>query len=240
MRELHTRYGRENIGYLWLILEPFIFGSIIAVLHAGEKSGHGDIDPVAFSVTGYSVFIIFRGIVNRSEGALEANRPLLHHRMVTVLDICLSRALLELAGCLCALIILIVIAIALGYMEPPARPLYLALGIFYVFWISTIVGLIVTGGTYERTVLGRLVHPCTYFIMPLSGAFYRMVWLPQPYRDYVGWFPLTHMFEMVRYGEFSSATMDYVDIPYITYVCLGLTLLGLVLVRTVRDRIHVD
>ena len=30
MRELHTRYGRENIGYIWLILEPLTLASVIA------------------------------------------------------------------------------------------------------------------------------------------------------------------------------------------------------------------
>ena len=32
MRELHTRYGRENVGYLWLILEPMMLaGAVPAV-----------------------------------------------------------------------------------------------------------------------------------------------------------------------------------------------------------------
>ncbi len=35
MRELHTRYGRENIGYLWMILEPMMFAAAVAVLHSG-------------------------------------------------------------------------------------------------------------------------------------------------------------------------------------------------------------
>jgi capsular polysaccharide transport system permease protein len=25
MRELHTRYGRENLGFVWLIVEPLFF-----------------------------------------------------------------------------------------------------------------------------------------------------------------------------------------------------------------------
>ena len=132
MRELHTRYGRENIGYLWLIGEPLIFGSVIALLHTGQTSHEGDINPVAFTVTGYAVFIIFRTIVNRSDGALAANRPLLYHRMVTILDITVARALLELAGTVTAFLILLLTVTGVGYADMPPRPLYLALGVFYL------------------------------------------------------------------------------------------------------------
>jgi capsular polysaccharide transport system permease protein len=97
MRELHTRYGRDNIGYLWLIAEPLMLGTIISALHSGGGHENG-INPVAFTVVGYCNFIMFRGIVNRSEGSIHANVPLLYHRMVTVLDITFGRALLEAAG----------------------------------------------------------------------------------------------------------------------------------------------
>ena len=177
MRELHTRYGRDNIGYLWLIAEPLMFGSVIALLHAGQSSRAGEINPVAFAVTGYSIFIIFRGIVNRSEGALESNLPLLYHRMVTVLDIVVARALLELGGTICAFLILLTVTIILGFTNLPARPLWLILGILNVFWISFALSLIIAGGTYERHTVGRLVHPATYFMMPLSGAFISVGWI---------------------------------------------------------------
>ncbi len=240
MRELHTRYGRDNIGYLWLIAEPLMFGSVIALMHSGQRGHNGDINPVAFAVTGYSIFIIFRGIVNRAEGALEGNLPLLYHKMVTVLDISIARALLELAGTVCAFMILLSLSIALGFTDFPARPLYLAMGIFYVFWISFALSLIITGGTYERHTLGRLVHPCTYFAMPISGAFIAVSWIPQPYRDYLLWIPLPHMFELVRYGQFANATMEYVDLPYATSWNVGLTLVGLLIISTVRNRIHLS
>jgi capsular polysaccharide transport system permease protein len=240
MRELHTRYGRDNIGYLWMIGEPLMFGSVIAGMHSGQRGHAGDINPVAFAVTGYSIFIIFRGIVNRAEGSLEGNLPLLYHKMVTVLDIAIARALLELAGTICAFLILLSISIALGYAELPARPLYLMLGISYVFWISFALSLIITGGTHERHTLGRLVHPATYFSMPVSGAFVAASWIPEPYRSYLLWIPLPHMFEMVRYGQFASATLEYVDLPYVTAWNVGLTLVGLLTMSTVRNRIHLS
>jgi len=240
MREMHTRYGRDNIGYLWLVAEPLMFGSIIALLHAGQASNEGEMNPVAFAVTGYSVFIIFRGIVNRSDGALDGNLPLLYHKMVTVLDITIARALLELGGTICAFIILLCAAIFLGYTQLPARPLWLMLGIAYVFWISFALSMIITGGTYDRHTLSRLVHPATYFMMPLSGAFIAVGWVPEPYRSYMLWIPLPHIFEMVRYGQFETAPSEYFSLGYATAWNAVLTLLGLRIAASTRKRIHLQ
>lgn len=237
MRELHTRYGRENVGYLWLIGEPLMLGSVIAVLHSGQ-SHHGDINPVALSVVGYTIFIMFRGIVNRSEGAIEGNAPLLFHRMVTVLDITVARGLLEAAGTLLSFMVLFSLCLLLGYADLPARPLALFAGIGLVFWISLAVSMIITGGTHDRRLLGRLTHPFTYFMIPLSAAFYRVAWVPQPYRGWLMYVPLPHMFELLRYGAFESATLEFVDIGYVLANCTVLTLFGLLAMRSVRSRIH--
>ena len=43
MREMHTRYGKENIGPLWLIIEPILLASMIGLLHArGGRLHTGD------------------------------------------------------------------------------------------------------------------------------------------------------------------------------------------------------
>lgn len=240
MRELHTRYGRDNIGYLWLIGEPMMLAVVIALLHSGAESQLGDINPVAFSVVGYTIFIMFRGIVNRSEGGLEANLTLLYHRMVTVLDITVARALLEAAGTITTFIILFSFCLVTDFTELPPRPLFTLLGIFYVFWMSFGVSMIITGTTYENRTLGRLVHPMTYFMIPLSGAFFRVQWIPEPWRSYLLYNPFPQIFEVIRYGTFESATLEFVDFRYITACCLVLTFFGLLSVRSVTSRIHLQ
>jgi capsular polysaccharide transport system permease protein len=239
MRELHTRYGRDNIGYLWLIAEPMMLGTIISALHSG--TGHaGGINPVAFTVTGYCNFIMFRGIVNRSEGSLHANAPLLYHRMVTVLDITFGRALLEAAGTLSAFTILMSFCIALGYADLPARPLYLMAGIGYLFSFSLAVSMVIVGGTHERTFWERMIAPFTYFMIPLSGAFYMVGWISEQYRYYLMFNPLPHVFEIIRYGVFPSATLEYVDFGYLNASTAILTLFGLLMQRSVKSRIHLS
>lgn len=238
MRELHTRYGRDNIGYLWLIAEPLMLGSIISLLHSGHSEN--GIDPVAFTVTGYCNFIMFRGIVNRAEGSLHANLPLLYHRMVTVFDITFGRALLEAAGTTSAFAILLTFCIALDYTDFPARPLYLLIGMGYIFWFSFAISMIIAGGTHERPFCERLVHPFSYFMIPLSGAFYMVAWIPAKYRYYLMFNPFPHMFEMIRYGVFADANLEFVDFGYVTAACAVLTLFGLMTMRTVNARIHLS
>ena len=94
-----------------------MLGSIIALLHSGQTAHEGSINPVALTVTGYTIFIMFRGIVNRAEGTLHGNLPLLYHSMVTVFDIALARALLEAAGTFLAFTILLSLIIVIGFAE---------------------------------------------------------------------------------------------------------------------------
>jgi capsular polysaccharide transport system permease protein len=239
MRELHTRYGRENIGYLWMVLEPMTLAVAVSSLHAGNKNHlmTGDIGPVPFAIVGYCVFIIFRGIFTRAEGALEANTPLLYHRMVTLFDILLSRALLEWAGVGMTLAIMLGFSAAFGLCSPPARPLDLMLGVFLMVWFSFALSMIASAGTHDNRLAARLVHPVTYILMPISGAFYQLAWLPQPYRTWLSWFPMTQIFELVRYGQFHSAKDTYVNILYIVFMCMLLTYCGLIAIKIVRRHV---
>jgi capsular polysaccharide transport system permease protein len=240
MRELHTRYGRENIGYLWMVLEPMTLATAVSSLHFLErKTAFGsDITPVPFAICGYCVFIIFRQIVSRSEGLLESNAPLLYHRMVTLFDMVIARSLLESAGVVTTFVILMCFSAAFGLADPPVRPLALMAGIALMIWISFAMSLIVCSVTNENRLAARLVHPILYILMPTSGAFFRVDWLPYGFRHLVSWFPLVQIFELVRYGQFRSATETWVNPLYLVGCCLVLTWIGMTSLKVVRRHIH--
>jgi capsular polysaccharide transport system permease protein len=241
LRELHTRYGRDNIGYLWVIGEPLTLASAIALIHAGQPSHYGsDMRAVPFAVLGYCVFIMFRGIFNRAEGTVESNAPLMYHKMVTIFDMMISRALLEGAGVFLSLLILMTLMVAFGLSTPPARPLYLIAGIFAMLFFSFGLSLIVVSVTHDNRLLGRLVHPLSYLMLPVSGAFIRMEWLPEYYRWWLSWVPFTHIFELCRYGMFESGTLEYVSFIYLVGSCLVTLYIGLVAITLVRKTIHLS
>lgn len=240
LRELHTRYGRENVGYLWMMLEPMLLASVIGLLHF--ETGHTvygtDIKPLPFGVLGYTTFILFRGIVNRAEGAVEANAPLLYHRQVTVLDIVFARALLEFASVFSTFVIIMTLLCFVGLADPPARPLSLIAAWALMFLYCLGHSLLITAATYENRTLGRLIHPYTYFMTGLSGAFYQVSWLPTSVQWWAGWLPTTSIFELARYGWFQSTNDDYVYYVYTLGFCMATIWAGLVLIRRMREHIH--
>src|SRR5690348_10025584 len=96
LRELGTRFGRDNLGYVWLFVEPAMLGGAVGLLH--HLIGHampGGLHAGAFFVIGYIPFYLLRGVVNRAPTAIAGNQSLLYHRQVTLLDIVIARDLLE-------------------------------------------------------------------------------------------------------------------------------------------------
>lgn len=239
MRELHTRYGRDNIGYLWLIAEPMLLAALVALIHMGRENHYGlDIRPVPFVVIGYTIFMTFRTIVNRADGSLDANAPLMYHRMVTIFDIQLARVLLEAAGTFLTLMILLSLAALIGLADWPARPLALVAGAGFMIWLSMGVSFLATAVTYDNNTAGRFIQPFTYILMPLSGAFFRTEWIPDPYRSWIYWLPTTQIFELARYGQFVAGDDRYFNIGYISFICAALTLFGMLAMRHIRQHIH--
>ncbi|PKP94587.1 MAG: ABC transporter [Alphaproteobacteria bacterium HGW-Alphaproteobacteria-16] len=241
IRELHTRYGRDNIGYLWMLAEPMLLAGAVALIHIGEPtSAHygSDFRVIPFTLTGYCVFIILRSIVSRAETTLDANKPLLFHRVVTIFDLLLSRAILETLSSVGALLILLSGAVALGVADPPARPLLLLAGIGFIAWLSFAISLAVCTAAHFSRAVAKLVHPAIYLMMPLSGAFFLLKWIPEPYRSALAWSPINQIFEMVHVGQFASLESPYYDPVYIAGWCLGLTVLGLFALRVLRRHVH--
>jgi capsular polysaccharide transport system permease protein len=241
LRELHTRYGRENIGLIWLVLEPMILAVGIALIHSRAPTHFGtDMKPVPFTLVGYCNFIMFRGIFARAEGAIEANLTLLYHRTVSILDVMLSRALLEAAGTVFAFVLLMGIAIAAGMANLPERPHFLVLGILEMFALSFSWSLVIVWITHDNRSVARLVHPIGYLMMPLSGAFFALKWLPVEIAEAFTWVPMAHVFETLRYGQFRSATADFVDPWYLGTWILGPLLIGLLGISVLRGKIHMS
>ena len=240
MRELHTRYGRDNIGYLWMMLEPMLLATVIGSLHStmGHRDYSGDMRPLPFALTGYITFILFRNIVNRTEGAIEVNAPLLYHKQVTVLDITIARALLEFFGCFVTFVIMMTLACCVGLANPPVRPLALLASWGIMFWYSLGNSLVITGVSHDQRTVSRLIPIYSYLMIGVSGAWFALAWVPHPYREWLTYIPLTGIFELARYGEFSVSKLDYFYPLYDIGGCVVLTWVGLISIRIMRHRIH--
>lgn len=241
MRELQSRFGRNNIGYLWVVGEPLLLATVIGVLHAFQPGHIGSsMPPIPFSILGYVIFIILRGIFNKAEAIVETNAGLLYHQQISILNLSIARAMVEAVGCFGTLVILLGATIALGYADLPARPIYILAAVGWMVWLSFAMGLNVTWITFERPTLGRLVHPISYFMLPISGAFIAIDWLPGYLQEPMEWFPFTTIFEYARYGMFLAGPDGHLFGGYVTACCAGLTYSGLLGIRRLRHRIHLS
>lgn len=241
LRELHTRFGRENIGYLWLFAEPMLLAAAVALLHNGHRLPiSGGIRPIPFAIGGYALFIMFRSVVSRAETVLEANRPLLHHRPVTLFDMLLARSVLEAVSTSVVLILLLGGAWALGLADAPAHVEAIIAAVALMFWFSLGFAMIITTATHEVPIVGRLIHPLLYLSMPLSGAFFSVAWFSPGVRDILLWFPLVHIFELLKDGQFAAFTSPWINLWYVVAWCGMLTLLGLFGLSHLRARVELS
>ncbi len=241
IRELHTRFGRNNLGYLWLVVEPLILSLGISATHLIT---HTDLpfgfQPGSFYASGYIAYITFRNNVNRAPSAIEANKALLYHRQVTIPDIIIARSLLEFLAVLGAQLLVLSGFALSGLASWPERPYYVLAGMALLGWMSTAVALLIAGASELNPIVERFVHPATYLMIPISGMFFVLDMLPPQFAGIASWFGFPQMTDMVRQGLLTSFTSTYINLPYLILLCSVITLFGLLTVQIARRRMHFD
>ena len=241
MRELHTRFGRNNVGYLWLVLEPLLLAGGVSSFHffAGGSAPFG-FPPGPFYAVGYVTYIIFRNNVNRATGLVESNKPLLFHKNVTLLDLNIARILLEVVASAGSMAVLLSLLFLLGLGSVPERPWLIVAALGLMGWLSFALGMFVAGATEFTPIVERIVHPLTYLLIPFSGVFTVMDELPRTFASIDALFPFPHIADLARMGLKADFNSSYLNLPYVVTFNAVTTVLGLVMLRIARDRMHFD
>jgi ABC-type polysaccharide/polyol phosphate export permease len=238
MREVLTRYGRHNIGFLWLFVEPMLFTGGITALWTFTKSVHGSNLPiVAFAVTGYSTVLMWRNMPSRCNNAIEPNFSLMYHRNVKVIDLFAARILLEIAGTTTSFVALSLLFHSIGWMDPPEDIIKVIFGWFMLAWFGAGLGLLMGALSARSELVEKIWHPISYLMFPLSGAVFMVDWLPPVAQKLILLLPMVHGVEMLREGYFGSMVHAHYDLTYMAMCCLVLTLLGLAQERIVSRQV---
>jgi ABC-type polysaccharide/polyol phosphate export permease len=238
MREVITRFGRENIGVFWLIGEPMMFTLGVAALWSAAGLAHSSQLPVvAFAITGYSSVLLWRNSVSRCSSGIAQNVNLLYHRNVRVLDVFVTRILLEMVGASASFLTLTTFFVAIEWVAPPQDPLLVVIGWLMLAWFGMAIALCVGAATAYSEIIERLWHPVSYLLFPLSGAAFMVDWLPPGGQEAVLTLPMVHGVEILRQGYFGSVVRTHYDIPYMAAISLVLTMVGLLLVRAAERRV---
>ncbi|ACX96337.1 ABC transporter permease [Halothiobacillus neapolitanus] len=236
LREMITRFGRNNFGVLWLVFEPALF--VISISTFWYMSGmheRGNISIEAFAATGYSSLMLWRNSANQCQRALSANSALLYHRHIKMIDIYITRVLLEFVGVTAAFILLMIVFIVTGLSPAPDDVLRMITAWLLLLWFGFGLGLVLGAASERHELVGRIWGIMSMPLMFLSGTFFMLDWMPPAIRELLLWIPMVHGVEMLRHGMFGDAVPTYYDPMYLLGWDAGLTLLGLAMMKTTRQ-----
>jgi capsular polysaccharide transport system permease protein len=241
LREVITRFGRQNIGVLWLFVEPMVFTLGVATFWYAAGMHHGSGIPIiAFAITGYSSVLLWRNTVSRCSRAVQSNMALLYHRNVHVLDVLLARSLLEMAGSTASFVVLTLIFVAGEWIAAPVDLGRVLVGWLMLAWFGLGLALTIGAATAFSAIFERIWQPASYLLFPLSGAAFMADWWATPTREILLLLPMVHAVELMREGYFAGPWRYHYDLGYMAVVNLTLTLTGVWLSRVAARRVEAE
>jgi capsular polysaccharide transport system permease protein len=241
VRELNTRFGRENIGFLWLAAEPLLFAVLVAAAWNVIKgsSEHG-VGIVAFVVSGYLPLTFLRHSFGRCTNVFIANSSLLYHKQIKILDFVFVRVLLEMLGSMIAYLFIAVLLMYFDLFPVPYDMGYLIAGWFlYALFVLSLC-LIIAPLSEMSGVLEKVLPVTVYIAIPVSGTFTMASWMTPQARDFVNMSPLVNAMEMMRYGIFGDLVRPYYNPTNPIVVSMVLIPIGLALCRRIRRNLVIE
>jgi capsular polysaccharide transport system permease protein len=241
LRELVTRFGRENIGFLWVMVEPLLFAVLVGIVWRFMKGPeeHG-VGVIAFVATGYIPLTLFRNVLGRSIRVFSVNASLMYHRQIKVLDFIFVRFLIEVIGTMMAYLFIAVTLMSFGEFPMPADMGALLLGWLLYCWFTLALVLVLAPLSEKSDVLEKLVPITTYIMIPFSGTFAMMSWLTPGAQSVLYYSPFVHGMELMRHGIFGGRVDAQWDVSVPIAASLVLTLIGLSMCRQIRRDLVVE
>lgn len=241
IRELTTRFGRENIGFLWIMAEPMLFAGLVGLLWTFMKGSeeHG-IGIVAFVVSGYLPLTFLRNTFSRCVSIFVANSSLLYHRQIKLIDFIFVRVLIEFIGTTMAWIFMGSVLAIFNLFPVPSDIGMALLGWFLYFLFVLSMGFIIAPLSEMSEVLEKILPVTVYLAIPFSGTFNMVSWLPPDAREVVLWSPMVSAMEMIRLGLFGTAVRPYYDVTVPITGSILCLIVGLALCKHVRKTLAVE
>jgi capsular polysaccharide transport system permease protein len=241
MREIHTRFGRQGLGFALTLGESLIFAIPVLLIWSIVRAKYENNLPlIQLLWSGYLPLLLFRHMGSTALGFIRSNSTLLYHRRVTLLDVFVARAILEVSANIIAVLVTFLLFYILGEIDIPRDfPMFL-MGYLYMIWWCVAVGLTI-GALCERSILvEKIWQPISYLYMFFSGFWYLAEWLPPRLRDIALYQPSFQAYEMIRGGLFGNVIKTYGDPVYTTFVLTLLTFISLWALREGRKYVMID
>ncbi|MBP0617874.1 ABC transporter permease [Jiella mangrovi] len=240
IRDMMGRYGRENIGFLWLIGEPaLLIGGVVFLWSLMRGSSTHGLSMIVFALTGYSMLTLWRHMVSRGTGILRVSGGLLFHQDVRVVDTVLSQILMESITTFMSFLFCYTLFFLLGYVEFVYDPLLMVIAWVLMTLFAGGIAMMLGGFCAKSKPFERMLQPVMYFTLPLTGAFTLVVWMPESLRRVMVWIPMIQAQEMFRAG-FTGPSVTYYYDPWYLFMCGILTMsFGLAVLKWAESDIHI-
>jgi capsular polysaccharide transport system permease protein len=239
IREMMMRYGRDNLGFLWVFVEPMLLCVGVMTIWSLIKAPfeHG-ITIVVLVLTGYMPLTLWRHISNAGMLPFKRSLGLLYHRRVSLMDVFITRVFLEFAGTTTAFALVSGTLAIAGVIEPPQD-----LGLIIAGWavmalLSTAVAVVFAVLTEYTEIAERFIPVFMYLMLPVGGTFFMVDWLPSFAQRAVWYIPTVHCYEMIRAGFLGEAMTTFYTPWYPIAWGIGLFAAGVGFVEPMRDHIH--
>lgn len=238
LREIRTRFGKSQVGYLWALIEPTVFvATFVAIFKLAHRAKVSGQSIEAFFMCGIILWLLFFNTQSKITVGFSANRNLLAYPQVTAYDIFVSRVILEWSTYLVIFIILTFVLILFNINIDISSFLL----IIYAFVVTVILGagfgLIFCAMRYYIHSIDKFSSPVLRLVYFGSGPFYSVTSVPNPLRDILLLNPLVHLLEICRLGYFRSYHDTLVNYTYPLYFALITLFFGLIADRLTRSKL---
>lgn len=239
-RETRAHFGESRLGYLWAVIEPSLHLIMYGVLFKTVLLRHSPVagGVLTFCLTGLVPYFLYSKVAQYLTTAIPGNKPLLNLPPVKPLDVLISRAFLESVTYIIAGAIMLVALFLRGDPHAiPRFPLTLAGAVILTCLFGFGVGMI---NAVLQVFISTWSLFFSIFLTPfyfLSGIFFVVEEVPQPFRDYLLYNPILQLVQWFRRGFYVDYSTPYFYPGYILWWTVAVLAIGFTLVRLLRRKL---
>ncbi|WP_238313456.1 ABC transporter permease [Methylobacterium crusticola] len=236
LRDIRTRFGRTMWGYsiavMWPCAHIVVLFTLMAIRHMPTPLGDS---LVLFILTGVTPFIVFQYMSRKIMECIGTGRPLIYFPQVKVLDLLMSRMVVEFCTACMSILLAFLIVFSLGIDATPVDPYQAALAflasILFAIGIGVINANIAT--VFPPYQIGFVL--VIILLYGLSGVFYLPEGLPQVLYDAIAWNPMMQLIVWFR-SAFYAGYGESVARSYVVLLSGALIVIGLLWERFLTKR----
>ncbi len=228
-REIAARFGKYQLGFFWMLLEPLI-GVIVIGLVIGPIVGRAVIGiPYGFFLlNSFLLLRLFTGTMNAGVSGISSDQGLLVYPTVKPIDPVLARFIYNLVTTLFSFVLFCIAAMWMG-ITISLNSLHILLITYLITWLTGCgFGFIFVVAAAHYNEVEKIVKFLQRPLLFLSAGFFPTYIMPTEVREILFYNPLVHSVELSRQALFPmyqviGANLLYPSAFAVVVLSIGIT-----------------